>query len=201
MFLATRTIPYRQNRCAQNYVIIVSYMAILFQFYRGYFDAKVSTTESLNIFKALGSAFSKICETWLNDKDRPDGNLCKYWGIAFLCSKSPTKNSIQHTLFLFAVSLTIKIYSATSHPPLSDRLWEIHILNVIFVCVNACVTLFISYIQNHQKLYWEQDAFSEIKKGFECMRTLEISPARAFGPRHFTELLTKQQVIPFLSLR
>ena len=55
--------------------------------YRDSFDAKLSTEEHHGVFEVLGDAFSKLCKCWRKDKERPDGITCKYWRIAFLCSK------------------------------------------------------------------------------------------------------------------
>ena len=55
--------------------------------YRDSFDAKLSTEVRHGVFEVLGDAFSKLCKSWRKDKERPDGITCKYWRIAFLCSK------------------------------------------------------------------------------------------------------------------
>ena len=55
--------------------------------YSDSFDAKLSTEEHHGVFEVLGDAFSKLCKSWRKDKERPDGITCKYWRIAFLCSK------------------------------------------------------------------------------------------------------------------
>ena len=64
-----------------------------------------------------------------------------------------TNNCIQHTMFLFAVSLSIKMFSVSSHPALCEPLWEMHILNVIFVCECIynidCLSLTFRIIKNY----------------------------------------------------
>ena len=53
------------------------------------------------------------------------------------------------------------------------------------------------YFQNHQKLIWVPNTFREIKRGLKCMRVLRIPSGMIFNPHHFSDLLTRQPIIPF----
>ena len=76
---------------------------VTFLFFRGNFDAKISSYEPLGIFVVLGNAFSELCKSWLKDNDRSDRIPCKYWGIAFLCCKFYTIMSIACSIHIFII--------------------------------------------------------------------------------------------------
>ena len=59
---------------------------IIYNIHRGSFDAKVATGHSC-VFLVLRKAFSKLCKYWLKEERFDVGIPCKYWGIAFCCSK------------------------------------------------------------------------------------------------------------------